>query len=359
MKRKLLVLLPLVLLVVVLQQVLPSAPQWVEWYSRFLFRPYQSLRNVLFGLVPISLGDIIYMLGGVLIIYTLVRWVVYLIKFKTYKQRLGKSILNTIAFLGVVYVLFFIGWGGNYYKPSLSEHWQMDKSKWSYDSTLEQYDRYLVGKLNDYAMHYQPLSFKEVKKRTQTYYDEYTDCKTKLHGLNIKPSLFNFAMQYMGIQGYYNPLTGEAQVNRFLPKFMLPFVVSHELAHQSGIAAEDDANLLAFVLGTKTKDTTFLYSAYFNIWLYTHYKMYVLDTAKANSIKHDLNGLTLAHIDTLRDIRRRYRTDLSAYSSAAYDKYLKMLQQKEGLGSYKKATVTTWAWEQASDTLKQKLIAIP
>lgn len=358
-KKKLILLLVLVVVVAVIQQILPHSPRWVDLYSKFLFRPYQSVRNALFGLIPISIGDLLYIVLGALIIYTVYRWIFYIIKFKTHKHKLWASFLNVLNVGCVLYVLFFVGWGGNYYKPTLTQSWQLNSSGWTYDSTLEQYDRYLVGKLNDYAMHYQPLSFKDVKKRTQQYYDDYTDCKTKLHGLNIKPSLFNFMMQYLGIQGYYNPLTGEAQVNRYLPKFMLPFVVSHELAHQSGIAAEDDANLLAFVLGAKTNDTTFLYSAYFNIWLYTHHKMYIQDSTVANALKQELNGLTLSHLDTLRDIRRRYRTEFSNYSLAAYDKYLKLLQQKEGLGSYKKATITAWAWENADDSIKRRPIHIP
>ena len=88
-------------------------------------------------------------------------------------------------------------------------------------------------------------------------------------------------------------------------------------------------------------------------------EMHIVDSAKARSIKEELNELTMLHIDTLKAIRKKYRNDYSAYSSAAYDKYLKMLQQKEGIGSYKRATVTTWAWEQASDTFKQKRIALP
>lgn len=358
-KKKLILLVVLVIIVAAIQQILPYAPKWVDLYSKFLFRPYQSVRNALFGLIPISIGDLLYITFAVLIIYTLVRWVYFLIKIKTHRHKLWASFLNVLNVFCIVYLLFFIGWGGNYYKPSLSEHWQLDKSSWTYDSTLAEYDHYLIGKLNEYALHYEGLPFKEVKKRAQHYYGTYTDCKTKLQGLNIKPSLFNFMMQYMGIQGYYNPITGEAQVNRYLPKFMLPFVVSHELAHQAGIAAEDDANLLAFVLGVETKDTSFMYSAYFNIWLYTHHRMFIQDSTKANELKSQLNGMTLAHLDTLRDIRSRYRTEFSNYSLAAYDKYLKMLQQKEGLGSYKKATVTAWAWENANDSLKAKRISIP
>src|SRR5690606_3819350 len=143
-------------------------------------------------------------------------------------------------------------------------------------------------------------------------------------------------MQHLGIQGYYNPWTGEAQVNRYLPSFMLPFVICHEMAHQAGIAAEDDANLLSYVVSTIAEDSLFRYSAYFNIWLYTHARLKRFDPEKASLLKENLNPKTLAHIDTLRKIRRQYNSDISLYSGTIYDGYLKLHHQKDGIESYNK-----------------------
>ena len=41
---------------------------------------------------------------------------------------------------------------------------------------------------------------------------------------SIKPSLFSYAGNYLGFQGYYNPFSGEAQVNTTIPRFLEPFV---------------------------------------------------------------------------------------------------------------------------------------
>src|SRR6185369_4384473 len=43
------------------------------------------------------------------------------------------------------------------------------------------------------------------------------------HNGSIKPSIFSYAGDYLGFTGYYNPFTGEAQVNTTVPVFVQPF----------------------------------------------------------------------------------------------------------------------------------------
>jgi len=355
-KRKLIVIMILVVVLTIIQYALPAHSKVVSFYDAFIFRPFQSVRNIIFSLVPFSIGDLLYIAGGLALVYVVGKWIYYTIRFRKYKHQLGDSLLRTMIVLGSVYIIFILGWGGNYYKPSLTSFWQLDKSHWKKDSTLELFDRYLIGRLNDYAPGYKDIAFKKIDNDAQVYYKTYTDSRTRNYGVKVKPSVFGYLMQHFGIQGYYNPWTGEAQVNRFLPAFMLPFVICHEMAHQSGIAAEDDANLLSYAISTVPKDSIFRYSAYFNLWLYTHARLRMYDSTKAKELRKTLNPVTLAHLDTLKAIRRRYDSDISDYSGALYDGYLKLHHQKDGIESYNKVAITAWAWEQKT---KKKIIEIP
>lgn len=358
-KKKLILLAVLILILTCIQYIMPYHPYIVVLYDEYVFRPFQSFRNICLGFIPLSIGDILYVAGGVILLATILKWIYFLIKIRTHGHFLLMSVLHTVITIAAFYIVFFLGWGGNYYKPSLVTYWNLDKTKTSNDSSLIQFDSFLVGRLNGYAPYYKDHSFREVDKRAQAYYKEYTDSRSKMHGLNVKPSVFGYMMQHLGIQGYYNPFTGEAQVNRFLPSFMLPFVVCHEMAHQAGIAAEDDANLLAYVLGVRVKDTAFNYSAYLNLWLYTNARVRRIDTNTSNFFRYSLNPVTQAHLDTLRSIRRRYSGEVNAYSSYLYDEYLKLHRQKEGIESYDKVSVSAWAWEQQRDTMKQRIIDVP
>lgn len=358
-KKKLIVLFIVVLVLTGLQALLPYSPATVAAYDRYVFHPFQFARNIVFGYIPLSIGDILYIVGGVAILVSLVRLVYFIVKFRTHKHYLLHWVLQAMMVLGIVYIVFFIGWGGNYYKPSLTTYWDLDKTDWSADEELIAFDKYLVEQINAHAPYYKPLSSREVERRTLAYFKTYTDSRDKMQGLNVKASIFGYMMQHLAIQGYYNPFTGEAQVNRFLPPFMLPFVVSHEMSHQAGIAAEGDANLLAYALCRKVDDKAFNYSGYFNIWLYTNARLRMVDSNLANNLRDQLNPLTRSHIDTLRAIRKRYRGSISEYSGALYDGYLKFHNQKDGLKSYNSVASSAWAWEQLHVRERDSLVRIP
>jgi hypothetical protein len=345
-KKKLIVIMVLVVVLTIIQYALPAHSKVVSFYNQYVFHPFQSVRNIIFSVVPFSVGDVIYVLGGIGLAYVLVKWIYYGWRFRTHRHELGNSMLQAVIVLGIVYIVFILGYGGNYYKPSLTSYWKLDKSEWRKEGTLEEFDRYLIAQLNDYAPGYREASFRDIDKSARQYYRDYTDSRTRNYGVKAKASVFGYFMQHFGVQGYYNPWTGEAQVNRFLPAFMLPFVVCHEMAHQSGIAAEDDANLLSYAVGTLAPDSVFRYSAYFNLWLYAHARLRMHDTAKARVLRATLNPVTLAHLDTLKKIRQRYDSDISNYSGALYDGYLKLHHQKDGIESYNKVAITAWAWEQ-------------
>jgi hypothetical protein len=358
-KKKLIILFLLILLLTAIQYTLPYYPEIVTFYDRYVFRPFQTFRNVTIGLIPLSIGDILYIIGGALLLMGLARWLYFLITIRTHAHYLADSFLNGVISLATLYIIFVLGWGGNYYKPSLTTYWDLDERNGAYNSSLISYDAFLVQKLNTYAPGYEPLTFRETERRAREYYKEYTNSRTKLHGLNVKPSIFGFFMQHLGIQGYYNPFTGEAQVNSFLPAFMQPFVISHEMAHQSGIAAEDDANLLAYALGATSGDSSFNYSAYLNVWLYTHARVRAVDTHMANIFRKQLNPITKSHLDTLRAIRRKFDSDVNDYSSYLYDEYLKLHNQKEGIETYDKVSISAWAWERQRDSVTTKLLRLP
>lgn len=333
---------------------LADCPCHADAYNYYVFQPYQLLRNLFFGKIPFSIGDIIYISWGIGLLALLIRWVYYLLNLKDYADTLNYSFVKGIASLASIYFMFMIGWGGNYYKEPLANYWHIDTARWN-DSSIIEFDRFLVQQLNVTAPYYKPYRFKEITRKAKTYYQANTDCYRNGKGLAIKPSMFGNWMQYMGVQGYYNPFTGEGQVNKGELDFMLPYVVCHEMAHQVGVGAEDDANLLAYALSVNSRDTTFMYSAYFNIWLYTHMQLRMRDTVTANAIKESLNPTTIAHLKALREQRRKYRSKIGAYTGDVYDQYLKLNGQKDGIESYDKVTVSAWLWEQQRNSKTEKL----
>jgi len=360
-------LVRLVFLVIVLAICVYVLPGYIPFYNRYIFYPFQSFRGSLLGWLPFSIGDAVYIVCGALLLCTVVRWVYFITRFSINKNPLAASVLNTINAALFGYIFFIAGWGANYAKRPLREHWHFPatdyksraEARTSDSLSLIAFDKFLVEKLNTCAPHYRALSFDDINTRAKAFYRSYTDSKVKMHGLSIKRSMFGYFMERVAVDGYYNPFTGERQVNGRLPAFILPFVVSHEMAHQAGIAAEGDANLMAYAIGTQGNDAAFNYSSYLNIWLYVNNRLYRRDSATAKKLEAQLNKLTTAHIDTLEELSKKYNNEVSKYSSGFYDTYLKINKQKEGIRSYSNVTTSAWQLEQERMAGRRNRISIP
>lgn len=359
MRRKVVVSAVLLAVVLLFQLGMPGSPRLVHFYDYYIFKPWQTVRNQVLGLLRFSVGDWLYLLALLSLVVALGRAIYFGIRFATHRWFLGNNLLNTFITITVIYLLFFIGWGGNYYKPRLEKVWDLGRSAAPVIAQLQSYDSFLIAKLNLLAPHYQGMRFEQVDRAAVAEYQCCTDSRTSLKGLNAKPSLFGQLMQYFGIQGYYNPWTGEAQVNQHLPAFMLPFVTCHEMAHQSGIASEEDANLLSYAICTRSGNPSFQYSGYFNLWLYTHGMLREEDSALASRLRAGLNPTSLAHRDTLRAMRERYSGGTSAWSMALYDSYLRLHDQKEGINSYNRVALSAWAFERKRRDFEGKELKIP
>ena len=61
----------------------------------------------------------------------------------------------------------------------------------------------------------------------------------------------------MNFTGFYTPFTGESNLNIDSPACLLPANISHELAHQRGIASEQECNFLAILAATTCDNATY------------------------------------------------------------------------------------------------------
>ena len=372
LKRKLTGLLPLILCTCLVFWILPLYTSLIPVYDSYIFNPFQSIRGFVFGAIPRSIGDALYIAGGIWLLVTLIRWIRYLFHFQQQKEQLWLSIIRTAKTILCGYLFFMAGWGANYYKQSLWQYWGLvkqrplpqtdaeneERKKKSFEN-LVAFDQWLVGMINSYAPHYQSLTFKEINRKAKEYYGTYTNCRVKKYGLGIKPAMFSYFMMRLGIEGYYNPFTGEGQIDKSLPAFTIPFLICHEMAHQAGIASEEDSNLMAYALGTTVNDSTFRYAAYLNIWQYANNRLFRRDSVKARGFEAMLNKLTMAHLDTLDQISKKYQNDYARYSSQLYDNYLKMNDQKEGIRSYGNVVSSAWLLEQKRNKSEIGLIVVP
>ena len=332
-----------------LVRILSGHPEIVErYYSRGIYPFISGISRSLFGWVPFSVGDIFYGL----LIFLLLRFIYRLVK----KKERMKTVLGFMAACSVLYFLFYALWGLNYSRQPMELNMALNKTDYDLeilkgftDRMIQRTDS-LHGLLseNDSMPVIIPYSKKEIIDKAVLGYDDLEDrfSNYAYSRPSIKKSIFSLPLTYMGFSGYLNPITGEAQVDALIPKIDMPITASHEIAHQLGIASEDEANFLGFLAAYYHQDAYFNYAAHLFALRYA-----LLDIRRADEklLENYVQRLPKGVIENWResnDFWKRYENPLEPFFKWFYDNYLKFNRQQDGLKSYNKVLEFLIAYDQ-------------
>ena len=151
---------------------------------------------------------------------------------------------------------------------------------------------------------------------------------------SVKPSLLTSIVSYAGYSGYYNPFSGEAQVNTDLPKFYMPFVTCHEMAHQLGYASESEASFVGYLAAIHSSKPLFRYSALFELFLVANSELLQRDFWSGILNLKSLNPSVKKDRRIFREFILGRQNNVEPIIKNVYDQYLKANQQKSGINSY-------------------------
>lgn len=229
-------------------------------YPPFIIKIKSSI-NSIFCLTDISIGDLLYLILSIFLFIWILRMIYFfIIKNKKLAFHQIKKILLLIA---VLYFVFMTSFGLLYDKPYFEE----------FKTAMPSHQDYKAGAL---------FLVKECA-RIRENLEEDSDGNITIHtnslityiyskeniNPNIKISLFSKLLSKIGISGYYNPFTNEAQYISSIPKPEIPFTIGHEIGHQLGYAKENDASFYSFLIGNNVRELPeFEYSVKLNILLH-------------------------------------------------------------------------------------------
>jgi hypothetical protein len=286
-------------------------------------------------------GDIFYIAAGAWLIYNTYHFIRRIIKKQADRQYLKRIGINFLTTVLAVYVAFNLLWGLNYNRRGIDYQLKLDSLNYT-DKDLKDVAMLISFKMNEL----QPVSarhrrtFKKKKTLFSTAVSAYKNLNKQTPFIeysfpSVKPSLFSYLGNYLGFTGYYNPFTGEAQVNTTVPLFVRPFTTCHEIGHQLGYAKESEANFSAYLSATASKDTSFMYSVYFEMFAYTSRYLYYADSVYLKRIMQDgLSQGVKNDFKELREFYNRYENPFETAIDRLYSQYLKANQQPTGKLSY-------------------------
>ena len=181
-----------------------------------------------------------------------------------------------------------------------------------------------------------PYNYSQMGDELIKAYDKACDDYSFVQRLdsNIKPVMLSEAMSYTHITGVYTFFTGEANINVAFPDYTVPFTAAHELSHQRGIARENEANFMAFLVCIRSEDSYIRYSAYLNLYEYVlsalgsaHSGLYVRAYSRlADCVKGEMAAYS--------EFYEQYRDSTASEISGAVNNTFLIIHGTEGTKSY-------------------------
>ncbi len=323
-------------------QWLSNYPTIVEkYYAKGIFPIFTKIFRTSIGWIPFSVGDL-------LVLFLLYKGIKLLISFfKRNNEKLSNKLLRFSASIAIIYGLFHLFWALNYYRLPLAKQLNIPEHETIEEKALLDFTNTIAAKLNQIHVEIVrdstkkvmvPYSFSENKIIAVAAYNNLSKEYPFFHygTPSIKKTTFGIPQLYMGFNGYINPLTMEAQVNGRLTKVREPITMLHEMAHQIGYAAENEANFIASLAALKSTDKYYQFAG--NLYLLDHClgAIYRADPTLYKTYLSKLNSGILLNKKEIRDHHKKYDNVLEPYFKLFYNSYLEANQQKDGIKSYNK-----------------------
>jgi hypothetical protein len=311
-----------------------------KYYSNGLYGYISITQRALFGWIPFSIGDCLY---GLLILFLLFRTFVF---FKTIFQKKANrqfwwNGIRWICFWALmVYLVFNVLWGLNYNRIGIQQQLALNLREYKTED-LDTVMRVMVQRLHQFDSgagqernrHTQPDSlFADATSAYESAQQQYK--WLKYNRSSLKPSLFSLLGNYLGYTGYYNPFSGEAQVNVKVPLFVQPFTTCHEIGHQMGYAKENEANFAGYLSAKSSSRQSVRYSLYFDLYNYGIRELMVRDNPKAKSLHSTIPLQSKADFEELKRFNKQYQNPIEPYIRKMYAQYLMANEQPGGMQSY-------------------------
>ncbi|MCK8481464.1 DUF3810 domain-containing protein [Psychroserpens algicola] len=338
LKHKKLILALSIIPQIILLNILAYFPDFIETvYSQSIYIWISKLMRYVFGWVPFSVGDVLYTILGIYVI----RW--FILNRKRILKDTKNWFLDVLSAISLGYFAFHLLWAFNYYRLPLHKSLGLE-----HDYTTEELvalTNQLIEKTNaiqlnlaanDSTKVIMPYTKTEVLKMVPNGYDKLSEEFPYLsyHPRSIKRSIYSLPLTYMGFSGYLNPFTNEAQVDGLIPTYKFPTTGSHEVAHQLGYAAENEANFIGSMAAMHHPDIYFNYSGYAFALRHCLHEVYRRNPDLYEELKDQVHIGVLKNYQEVRDFWDNYQNLAEPLFKATYSNFLKSNNQAGGMDSY-------------------------
>ena len=259
------------------------------------------------------------------------------------RGRAYSAVLGAADTLLTVYLLFCLMWGVNYWTDSFQDRSGLAAQPVEL-SDLQVVTAYFARQLTDSADTVPrdaagcfAVPAAEILAESRDIYggaaEEYPFLAFRDTG--AKAMRCSRIMSLMGFTGVYFPYMGEPNVNVDVPTCLLPATVAHELAHQRGIALEQECNFLGVLASVTSGKADYAYSGWLFGFIYLGNALYALDPESYWQIRGALPETVEADLRRNNAYWAQFQDNpVEKVSDKVYDAALKSYGDANGIRSY-------------------------
>lgn len=314
---------------------------FANFYNRYPAAFLRGLFAAITSLIPCSLAEAAIIFAPVL----MVAIIIYANKRYTSSWReVGKFLVITLSVASLFFSTFALNFGAGYHTSSVDKLLELERRDVSAEE-LRETAEFLVAEINKYTdtlvadtegSTVMPYGYDTLSEKLVEAYDKVCDEHAFISRFSskVKPVLLSEPWTYTHIAGVYTYFTGESNINVNFPDYTLPYTAAHEMAHQRGIAREDEANFVAFLVCAASDDDYIRYSGYLNLYEYVSNALYRADKDAYAEVRSGLAPVARMEMSAYSKFFDKYRENVAATVTETVNNTYLTIQGTPGTKSY-------------------------
>lgn len=346
--------------VVALFYILRPMRDVMDWVAVYLTLPIRRFLGMLSSIYPPALMEILCTVAGIFLIYYIVKAIRDSSRRRAKWKMLGKRALWLLVAFCYVYGAFCWLWSAGYHTTGFAEKNGFANAGTTSEDLAAVTQMFADGanRLSVYLERDEDgnLIFdrREMLAQSRGVYINASERFPSLGGPVYAPKpmyLYSWLMTATRYAGIYFALTGEAMFNTQEHPAYMPATVAHEIAHQLGVFAEDEANFVSIMACVTSGYPVFEYAGYLKGLSYLSNALAGADLDEWSRIMNSLTdevrldrdqnarfwanaGMSDLGIDFLDTIITNINNTANDVVDFVYDDYLKSQNQELGLQTY-------------------------
>lgn len=314
----------------------------MNWLCSRVILPLEQALGRLCSVTSVSVAEVL-ILSGIFAAMSYLAWQVRCLIARPQKGQRAMRMALTVLCAGLsIYAGFCLLWGVFYGADSFQDKSGLTARGGTVEELTALTERFAreVSAAGDQVQRDENSCFavprSEIFAEAMSAYDGVVQVFDCLKKPAVMPKVFvsSRGMSYLDFSGFYFPFTGEANLNDESPAAYLPANICHEMAHQQGIATEQECNFVAIMAATSADSAAYRYAGYLMGYVHLSNALYRVDQAAWQTIRDSLPDAVRADLRQNSAYWAQFDGLVNTAATKVYDGFLKSNGLTDGVQNY-------------------------